>query len=201
MWSVESRFAWGEVNYDSVNTGTQEEVEDFALEFRALFGGDIPWEHGIVFTPYSGLGYRYLNDDSQGEFTTSGHAGYERESHYFYIPLGLETTFALKRGWLMGVKGEYDWFLTGEQTSHLADATPGLSDVTNDQDHGYGWRMSLKFLKYNDEFDVLIEPFWRHWEIKDSQSSAIRYQGVAIGYGIEPKNDTDELGANISVHF
>jgi hypothetical protein len=38
--------------------------------------------------PYAGLGFRYLYNDLRGTSST-GAIGYRRESHYFYVPLGV----------------------------------------------------------------------------------------------------------------
>jgi len=72
----------------------------------------------------------------------------------YYSPIGFEGVYDLKSAWKIGGTLEYGPFWSGEQESHLGDATPGLGILSNDQDDGWGMRFSL-FLK-------------REWEIFQS---------------------------------
>lgn len=45
-----------------------------------------------VWAPYTGFGFRYLNNDSRGE-TSTGYWGYQRSSHYYYLPIGVTNRF------------------------------------------------------------------------------------------------------------
>ncbi|MBZ0165495.1 MAG: hypothetical protein K8I00_01720, partial [Candidatus Omnitrophica bacterium] len=146
-------------------------------------------------------GYRYLNDDSAGKRTTTGAAGYERESNYLYLPLGIGYTLPLEEGWTVAAKVEYDVFLTGEQKSHLGDAITGLNTVKNDQDSGWGVRGSVKISRETERFDFFVEPYIRYWEADDSEISAITYSGVLVGFGLEPENNSLETGARIGISF
>jgi len=200
MVRIEGRFAWGEVDYTSNGSGEAEDIDDFTAELRGLIGLD--FELGdLYFTPFIGVGYRHLSDDGGGKRTTTSHLMYDRNSHYFYSPLGADFGLALPDGWFWTTSAEYDFFWEGEQESELSTAVAGLNDVDNDQDDGYGVRVSMRFQKQTEHFDVLIEPFWRRWQIDESDSSLITYQGVAVGYGVEPKNRTDETGARVSLLF
>lgn len=201
MLRAEGRFSFGEVDYTSVSTGSMNNVEDYILELRGVVGYDFPVLEATTLTPYIGIGYRYLNDDSSGMTTTTGHVGYKRESNYYYTPLGIETMTALDNGWSIGLTLEYDHFWKGIQKSHLSDANLGFNDVENDQNEGYGCRASIKFQKKSERFDYVIEPFIRYWEIKKSEISAVTYSGVIIGYGYEPENTSLEYGLKIAAKF
>lgn len=200
-YELDGRFSFGYVDYESTNTGTLDDIRDYIIELRGTAGYDIPLCSSFTLTPYIGLGYRYLNDDSAGERTSTGAAGYERESNYFYLPLGLNGVADLGSGWTVGLRGEFDIFLYGQQKSHLSDAIAGLGDVTNDQEDGYGLRASLKVMKETEAANFFIEPFVRYWHIDDSEISAVTYQGVLVGFGLEPENKSTEVGFRAGINF
>ena len=198
MLKAEGRFSYGQVDYE--NSGTMDNIDDYMLEFRGLGGYDFPILTATILTPYIGFGYRYLNDDMTGT-TSTGALGYERESNYFYSPIGIETITELDKGWSIGLTLEYDYFWKGIQKSHLSDTGLGLNDLENDQDDGYGVRGSVKFQKKGEKLDFVIEPFIRYWNIKESEETAITYSGTVVGYGYEPKNDSTEFGIKFAAKF
>ena len=192
MFKAEARFSYGQVDYK--NSGTIDSIDDYILEFRGLVGYDLSEYEGYGITPYIGLGYRYLNDDSSGRVSSTGARGYEREANYFYSPIGIEIINPLKNDWSMRIALEYDHFWKGIQKSHLSGAVAGFSDLKNDQNEGYGLRTSLRLQKKTEKIDFLVEPFIRYWDIKQSETTNITYNGVLWGYGWEPKNTSTEIG-------
>jgi len=201
MLRGETRFSWGEVDYSSSSTGTLDNIDDYILEFRGLLGRNFSSSDKTTIVPYIGFGYRYLNDDSSGRLTSTGHAGYERESNYYYSPIGVELITELENGWSWGAMLEYDIFWKGVQKSHLSDANLGFSDLENDQNSGYGLRGSLKFIKKDKTMDFLIEPFITYWNIAKSKEQAVSYTGIIVGTGYEPKNNSIEIGVKSGVKF
>lgn len=226
MLRGEGRYAYGKVDYSSVDTGDTDNDDNYILEFRGLLGYDFPFVSenysyvcpslgDSVITPYIGIAYRYLNNDSTGKQTTTGHWGYERESNYFYSPIGIEALTAFDNGWRVGAKFEYDLFWNGRQISHLGDVTDydstwgyytfAAEDVKNDQDKGYGLRGSLRLEKESEEFDFIIEPFIRYWNIKKSDEvtrTTISSNGWLLSeVGYEPKNTTLEYGCKFALKF
>ncbi len=199
MTRFEGKLSYGQVDYE--NSGTLDNIDDFMFEFRMLGGKDLPVSKSTVVTAYAGLGYRYLNDDSGGMTTSTGAKGYERESNYFYLPIGVEALARMGKGWSFGAALEYDLFLWGRQVSHLSDANLGLSDIENEQNDGYGWRGSIRLRKKGRSKEYAIEPFIRYWDIKQSDYQYVLYNGVVWGYGYEPKNNSRELGLRLSVIF
>ncbi len=199
MLKAETRISVGKVDYK--NSGTMDSIFDFSLEARGLAGYDVVLSDSYTITPYSGIGYRYLNDDSSEKLTSTGAAGYERESNYYYSPIGLENKFLLQDGWSLGLIAEYDHLWRGKQISHLSDVNLGYGDVTNTQKKGYGLRGSVKVKKEGEQFNFIIEPFVRYWKIAKSNDSDVTYSGVIIGYGYEPKNNTTELGVKVALEF
>ena len=194
MLKVDGRFSYGQVDYK--NSGTLDNIDDYILEFRGLGGYDFSVFTASTFTPYIGIGYRYLNDDMAGMITSTGAAGYERESNYIYSPIGIEIITPLKNDWSIGVTTEYDIFWWGKQKSRLGSIA-GYYDIENDQKKGYGVRGSVKFQKKGEKLDFIIEPFVKYWKIKDSKTTT-----DPIGRTwIEPKNNSTEIGCRLAVKF
>jgi hypothetical protein len=200
MLKAEGKSAWGQVDYTSPISGSMNGISDWLLELRGLAGYDFEVRDNLNLTPYLGIGYRYLNDDSSGKKTSLGALGYERESNYIYIPIGAEITTPLKN-WLVGATLEYDIFIWGKQISHLTDVPGYLDDAENTQKKGYGIKGSVKFQKKGEKLDFVIEPFIRYWNIKKSEETKVRHiiYGTLTGY--EPKNSSTEFGIKLAVKF
>ena len=199
MYKVEGRFGYGTVDYESNPSGTIDDIRDYTFEIRGMAGNDYYWGEDSLLTPFFGFGVRYLNDDTGGKTSSTGATGYERESRYFYLPIGAEFTHQFTNGWLAGFIGEYDVFITGTQTSHLSDI-PGYPDLKNHQGRGYGFRGSLKLIKKGEKVDFLVEPFIRYWHIRDSDTSTAT-GNLFIVTGLEPNNNTTELGIKLGVQY
>ncbi len=196
MLKAEGNFSFGLVDYSSPS-GKMDSIHDYMLEVRGLAGYDFPMLKATVLTPYIGFGYRYLNDDTSGMTTSTGSSGYERESNYYYSPIGVETVTELENGWSLGATIEYDYFWKGIQKSHLSDIDSGLSDQKNDQKSGYGLRGSIKF--QNNRY--VIEPFIKYWDIDKSEVQDVAYHGTYVGYVYEPKNNSTEIGIKFERKF
>lgn len=195
MLKLEGRFSFGWVDYSSPTSGTLNNIRDYMLEFRGLTGYDFPLLKATTFTPYIGLGYRYLNDDSSQMITSEGNWGYEREISYFYSPIGVEMITALNTGWSIGLILEYDHFWNGTVKSHVGYVTG--YNIKNNQNEGYGCRGSVKFKKKGKGINYLIEPFVRYWDIKDSK---ITEDPLGILW-MEPRNNSTEFGVKLGVEF
>jgi len=201
MLKAEGRFSYGQVDYSSPISGTEDDIYDYMWEFRGLAGYDFPVSKASFLTPYAGIGYRYLNDDSSGKVTSTGASGYERESNYIYSPIGVRLITNLKNGWSVGAMAEYDIFWWGKQISHLSDAVPGYNDPQNRQTHGYGLRGSVELQRKAKNVTFGIAPFIRYWDIKESKHTDLTSYGVRIGEAWEPKNHSTEYGINLLVRF
>ncbi len=199
MFRIEARFSYGQVDYK--NSGTINNIDDYMMEFRGLIGQDISAYERYIVTPYIGFGYRYLNDDTSGMVSSTGARGYERESNYFYSPVGIEILVPVEEGWSLGAIIEYDHFWKGIQKSHLSDASASFNDLENDQNKGFGLRGSLRFKRQGRDMDLLIEPFIRYWHIEESETANITYNGVIWGFGWEPKNTSTEAGIKFALVF
>ncbi len=198
MLKAEGRGSWGKVDYS--NSGEINNIDDYMLEFRGLGGYDLLTSKTITITPYTGIGYRYLNDDMAGKISSTGAWGYERESNYIYSPLGMTFVIDLGNNWSTVETIEYDLFLWGKQKSHLSDV-PGYNDLSNRQKKGYGLRGSITLQKKGKIVDVEVGPFIRYWNIKKSETEIQTYYGIPIGYAWEPKNKTTEIGIMGAIKF
>jgi len=202
MLKTDIRYSHGEVDYKSNGTGKQNNIDDYIFEVRGLAGYDFKLSCKEFITPYIGVGYRYLNDDSSGKQTSTGHWGYERESFYYYIPIGFEAFRRLNGRWSVTVKLEYDYFFDGEQKSRLSDIDSGFNNIKNDQDDGYGIRGSIKILYDYSYVKISFEPFVNYWSIDESNLETLFRDGVPIGYDLyEPDNRSTKIGIRVIFEY
>lgn len=194
-------FKYGQVDYTSPVSGTLDDIDDYMFEISGHWGYQYAISENTVLTPYVGLGYRYLNDDASGMRTSVGHFGYERESNYLYLPLGVKTDTQLSDTWALGFNVEFDVFLYGKQKSHLEDVSSSLNTLENDQEDGYGLRGSVQLVRRGETIDFSIEPFVRWWDIDDSTSSVVTCGGTPCALGYEPKNESLDVGIRLGVQF
>ena len=177
--AIEGRYALGQVEYSG--TGSLDGIDSYTHEIRGLVG--VPFPKVII---YSGYGRRYLNDDMNGRFTSTGHIGYERESTYQYIPIGVKTSHRIP------IKAEIDILLSGRQVSHFEKIGFTSDPIINKQDRGVGFKLSTEFSKSFGSFDVSLSPFIRTWKVQESKVS---------GGLVEPKNTSVEVGGSVAVRF
>jgi hypothetical protein len=191
---LEGRLAFGEVDYDGgLSDGTSYttcNVDDTLFEFRVLGGRDFLTPASLT-TLYFGFGYRYLNDD----LSCDPH-GYERESNYFYVPVGVQFTHGLSGEWSLTPGGEFDFLFLGLQTSHLSDLHSGYDDVTTAQHFGFGLRGSVRLQKRFARFGLAVDPFITYWNVNESDEE---YSGGLLWH--EPENWSLEYGLRLLVAF
>jgi hypothetical protein len=163
------------------------DTSNFIVNLRGLagieFGGD-----GFGLLVYSGLGYRYLENDLRDLETTwfLRGLGYLREQTYFYLPLSGEISFPVSGDsrWTLGLRGEYDWMFYGYNVS-------GGTKLDNQK--GWGVRLT-PFLRWNldDNVAFRLELFGEYWKIDDSD--------VNQGF-MEPENASNYYGGRLGVIF
>ncbi len=191
----EMRFAGGAVDYDSNASGSASGEPDWYLETRALLGKD--WAvRDTVLSPYAGLGYRYLFNDGRG-ITNTGYAGYRRQSNYLYLPIGIIHRMTLNDQARLESTLEYDQLIVGKQYSSLSDTGGGYSDISNNQNSGYGLKLSFMYQKDRWAFG----PFFNYWNISQSDTAILIQYGVPVAIGVEPHNNTVEFGLKASQQF
>ena len=193
---VTGRYATGQVNYDSNGSGSMKDVDDWYTEIRGLFGKDIDLGNQL-FAPFSGLGYRYLDNDLVG-LTTTGHAGYSRTTNYVYLPIGTLHRIALSDTSLLESSFEFDYLIYGKQKSYYSDmigynGITAASTVENRQNDGYGFRLS----SFYRQGPWSVGPYFNYWKISksDVSTTAIIQGSTGQYYAVtEPKNNTYEYG-------
>ncbi len=200
---TEADAAWGSVDYTSSRTGTMQTVPDSFFETRVLFGQNIVEKDSVVIVQYLGFGYRRLTDNSYGMTSTTGSLGYDRQSNYYYSPVGVEISTSLKDGWTLDGSFEYDYLWSGTQmTSHYTPFAP----FTNHQSGGYGLRASVKVSKNIGKGTFLsVEPFVRYWNINTSELARDKETSALVVNGssgiIEPQNNSTEYGLRVGLEF
>jgi hypothetical protein len=199
---ADGRVAYGQMSYSG--SGTEDGIDDFVFEGRILVARAIPigaHGNGNRITPYFGYGYRRLYDNLGGHITSSGAGGYDRLSQYHYLPVGIEGQFRLSQSWAVKPTFEYDHLIQGMQDSYLSQAASGLGDLHNTQDSGWGLRGAIMFQTLMGSRPIEFGPFVRYWNIEQSDTKAVTFQGLTVGGGFEPANHTIEAGAALKVLF
>ena len=216
---AEFRFAAGSVDY--TGSGSWSGLKDSTYELRAIVGHDFSVDPTVKITPYAGLGYRYLNNG--GEAMPSRvidgqpyYSGYNRESTYYYVPVGVNAQKDFAGGYGLGLNLEYDYWYAGRQVSHLEDmqdmggVNAGYDPLINRQRDGFGWRGSVKFSKDFPRMRLSVEPYYRYWKVQQSDIQFLTKGGQLVpvpgfpGYyeaGQEPDNITREIGVRMGVQF
>jgi len=200
MFSASVEYSIGDLYYDGqlqIGPPILTDTEDWKVECRGLFGYDVI-RGSHVLTPFLGIGYRYWNDDIQG------YGGYERETEYWYSPIGLKTCSPLSDNWTWGISLEYDLFWDGKNNTGTA-GIPEFDDLPElDQDSGYGARFSLRFSsQLNKHCSLSIEPYIMYWNI-DESDIVVAYEApwpFPSVYAQEPDNETTSYGLRVSVEF
>lgn len=190
FFRVEGRLAYGSLDYEG--SGTLDTIPNWIFEMRGVLGRDFLPGSRISLSPFAGFGYRHLYNDLRGT-TSTGAVGYQRFSSYLYAPLGLTARFKLSDSWVIAPTIEYDFFIKGEQVSQLSDTRIGFEDATNNQDDGYGYRVSLMAEKGAWAFG----PWMHYWSIEESDTAPIGF-GISV---FEPKNETREYGFDLKYKF
>lgn len=202
MYRFEGHYASGKLDYKG--SGIDKGQTNKMYELRGLAGKDYILADGSRVTPYFGFGYRFLFDHGEGRFSSDGHIGYDRESNYFYVPIGVYVDIPMTKNREVSFNLEYDWFLQGVQKSELSGIQPFTSGLTQDarnhQNDGFGVRGSVRFLKHYSPFDVYVEPFVRYWNIEDSKVIDLVIEDT-LSSGLEPHNTTTEVGSKFGIQF
>ncbi len=200
--SLEFRYMTGDVDYHGGTFAgtplTLYDLKDYyfetALRLGAVYEFGTSWEAW----PYFGIGWRQLRNHLE----EGGEGGYLRESTYWYMPIGMNLKYRTENGWQVVLNGEFDWLLRGTQYS--GEMMGILDGNTNDQNEGYGVRVSLKAEKSLGKVGLFIEPFWRYWHIQNStigHKDIIGAPGWFMDGFYEPKNYTHEYGLKAGISF
>ena len=188
--SPEIRYLRGKENYQSEDSGKLSGIPSHLFEGRVLIGLDVYSVNRLKFSPYTGIGYRYKQDDSHLKKTDLGCDGYKRENHAFYIPVGMEVSYAFNEKSSFSLKGEYDSLIRGTQHSHMGIL--GTEKLTHKQTSGYGFKTEAMISLKMTSCHVSFGPYLHYWKIKDSEKK---------DDSLEPQNKTIEPGLKIKWTF
>lgn len=169
-------------------------VHDNTLEFRGLVGKDYTLGPNILVTPYFGFGYRYLTNPLK---VNSQFYLPEEKSNYYYLPLGGYAMVNLPKDWEMDINVEYDILLQGNQEFLYS----GYPTYSAHQDHGFGVRSSVKFIKKGRVVDLYVEPYFRFWNIGDSKAYTQIINGAPVQLSGDTRNYTTEVGTKFGIQF
>jgi hypothetical protein len=187
-----------DLDYSSNGTGSKNGDTDYMQDYRLMFGRAFGISHSSNLSPYFGIGFRVLFDSGKAA-TSSGAVGYDRRSEYLYIPVGATYNFKAW-GWGMAPTAEYDYFVQGFQTSYLRD--DGFdNNLYNHQNVGYGVRADFMVTPPVDFYNFSFGPYLRYWSIHDSDIQTLYSGGVAVETGLEPANNTTEVGLRATFRF
>jgi len=197
---------------NSISKVIQKDIPSYMFELRALLGKDFtPWSF-LRITPYLGGGVRYKADESAGHYNQLADGtpivGYDRSELSYYILTGLTFDVMANNDYEISLNAEYDFLIKGYQRDRFSDAdqfTVPLFSVNSNkalfaQDHGFGAKFSLKFLRHFSMVDVFIEPFVDYWHINASKGTLI-YETGNFSTSTSNKNSTVEIGTKFGIEF
>lgn len=197
LFGVDFRYLQGDVDYHGGTWDgdpfTADDLRDYYFEAALKTGRNYALSEHTYLAAYTGLGWRQLRNHLED----SGEGGYLRQSTYLYLPLGAHVIYEIPNQWRFRLTAEVDCLLRGQQISDFED----MGKITNDQTSGWGGRLSFKVERMIGQVGLFIEPFFRYWEIEDSDAVRIHVIGEGDLYLQEPKNKTREYGLKVGVSF
>ncbi|WP_440682832.1 hypothetical protein [Cysteiniphilum halobium] len=162
-----------------------ENDNSYILGIAPKLGYVFSWQRaGLKLTPYIGLGYRYLHNDS-----SNNSAGYLRISNYFYIPVGADISWHMNK-FIIQSRLELDGLIHGTQYSGIDGG------ISNQQREGWGANGYILLGREQGGWAWLIGPYIKYWKVQTSE--------VASGNTnkwIEPENNTVDVGLMIKFIF
>jgi len=115
---------------------------------------------------------------------------YDRQIKYQTFALKAGTIFSLSDKFFIQPLARYDHLIEGQVRTDLSDTDPNKPLVINKQKKGKGYRFDLGFNYVFKKFTLAINPYYRSWDIADSERNS---------YGMEPRNKTESIGLDIGV--
>lgn len=201
FWKADFRYMAGQTDYDGwlmttpPTKYTYDNIGDYYWETRLHAGTINSLSEQWQLWSSVGLGYRFLKDHMN-----KSPSGYLRKSQYLYVPAMVELR-RISDTWTTSFQAELDIFLSGRQTSYIARSNPAYDrNFSNNQSGGLGVRLSIKLQKELGAMGVFIEPFWRYWEVEESDVALVYNSGTPV-YMVEPHNTTNEYGLRMGISF
>ena len=188
--------AGGFLHYDGKTMeGTPVEVDtpNILIHLRTLLGYEIS-----CLRPFTGIGIRFLDDDLSYE----SDYGYERQTTYFYSPFGMEIRKTFGNNWTIKARGEYDIFWAGLNRNVDYPLSSGNTTIELNQDSGYGVQALCSLTHpISTSVKLVIETFFRYWDIDQSDSEFIYAQNNMIYEFFEPANRCAVYGLHAGIQW
>lgn len=170
---------------------TPRTISDMIAEPRLLIGGHLKLTPTISVLPYTGLGYRFKNDDGENTVSQTGNTLAYRKSKYLYLLLGADLELKMTDQWTLTLKGEYDHLIKGWQYSRSERCRHKF--IENTQKGGYGLKGEIKMSYQMNKISLFATPYVYYWNIDKSDE-------VHGGWN-EPANTTLESGLRVGILF
>ncbi|PAF42476.1 hypothetical protein [Helicobacter sp. 11S02596-1] len=145
------------------------------------------------FGIYTGLGYRYLQNQVQSK------AAYLREQSYVYLPFGVRISVPLSKDFVLKANGELRAMIFGNNTSHFRDIGRD-NDLHFIQTSGTGVRLGGG-VAFGNKNAFFIQAVFDYWSIAKSDVKPAYVGGKVDGYYVEPENNTIAYGVEIGFAF
>ena len=197
---LEGQWAQGKLKTQPADQGPSG-IKAFTYDLRALLGEDLYPTNHLRVTSYLGFGFRYLRSDSEGLNTVTNDyvlLGYNKFSHYCYLPLGLGFVYQNSPKHSIETNFEWDPILKAWQEDKLG-VVSGYNTIVFDQKNGDGYRFSLKLNFYFKYCTAFVEGFYRFWDIAGSK--AVPNPTNSLLGLTEPKNNTEEFGLRLGLQI
>lgn len=196
FWAGDVRYATGDSDYSG--SGKNPNRPEDLWDARVLAGRDFAltsYGRSFDLSPYLGFGYRSFSSDDRGITSTGAH-GYRRANDLYYLPLGVKPRFRATPNARISSTFEFDYMITGQQTTRLSDVNPGYPDIKNTQNSGRGFRGDVMW----ETKTWAAGPFLSYWNINQSDTKCATGT-MFIVCGDEPHNHTLEYGVQFKYHL
>ncbi len=169
---------------------------DRITELRVLSGVDF-FNKSRLLTPYIGFAFFRWRDEYSGD------ESYQKNSIYYYVPIGMEISFQLDNKWLCKVRVEYDLIVGGNAKTFLGDAYPDANDPENKIKFGeaFGLKLTSDFkAKISDDFAFVFQPYVSYWKVNETDSTTAKFGDQRFDF-IESENEITQFGLRIGLEF
>lgn len=179
----------GRTHYQGRNAGVQRKKY-----YKARMEGLLSYRVNDLVSPFVGLGFRFVHDDSGGHPSANGGIAYDRQNYLLYLPFGFQIDPVEN----LSIKAQGNAVLRGWQISYLKDTNPNYQTAHNDQDKGWGFDVTANY-KVTESWSMYS--FYRYWSIDRSDRDCGTVATVGYVCWWEPDNTTKELGVGIAYRF
>lgn len=183
----------GSVEYNG--DGLVKGIPAYTVDGLALIGQSRRLGDKYVMSPYVGVGYRKFKRDANGFSSNVSSNTYYQDFTYVYTPLGVELKEEPSlNGWTFGGRIEYGRIFHG--LHNVRDNTSGTAApyITNVSGGRFYVSMDLSRQLLESGAAVVIEPYYVHWNLEQTETSTGSTSNVQT-------NSTDEWGVAFLFSF